>query len=362
MTALTKSNFISTARTYKGYQEKSRLGTRSQLWDFHWSPGYNNYTIWAELFKDYTGNNFQGQAWCAMAGSDWLVLALQQHCAMTEKEAIAEAKTLLGGTLPYNCQDFVSSRKGDSRLSHTPSVGSYVIFWSGTKYGHWGVVTGVTKDGFISVEGNTSDSYDKVVPDGGAVCEKFHSNDSRHYFWNLGLPDETILREEYTISTGVKGLRVTQNLNIRNLPGTSGTSIIGSYKAGTYIYPTIKTFIDSEPWYKTDKGWISAKYLEGWIQEFSGLWWYVHEGYTYTMHDWELIDGHWCYFLDDGYLLTNNWIQWNGTWYYVDANGYMATNAYVKSATEDYYWYLNERGECTNVEVLAVPKNGWIVK
>ena len=66
MYGLKASHVVDMARKYKNYQEKSKLGTRTQMWNFHWSPGYNNYTIWAMLYTDYVNRNFQGQAWCAI--------------------------------------------------------------------------------------------------------------------------------------------------------------------------------------------------------------------------------------------------------------------------------------------------------
>ena len=89
MYGLKASHVVDMARKYKNYQEKSKLGTRAQMWNFHWSPGYNNYTIWAMLYNDYVRRNFQGQAWCAMFGADVFVLAL---------------KNVIGG-LPFGADD-----------------------------------------------------------------------------------------------------------------------------------------------------------------------------------------------------------------------------------------------------------------
>ena len=334
--SLTNSKLINYARKYKDYQEKRTNGTREQLWDFHWNAGDKNYTIWALLFKDYTGLNFQGQAWCAMFGSDLLVLALMEYENLSQSQAISKAKKLLGGDLPYNCQSFVNSRKNDKRLSHTPKAGSYVIFWTGSKYGHWGLVTGVSNGGFTSIEGNTSGGANKVDPDGGAVVEKYHSNSSKTYFWDLQLAEENINQDYYKINLGKKGLKVLSNLNIRSVP-KDGT-ILGTYKMNEYVFPYEKTFIEGKPWYHTDKGWISAEYVEGWVQEENGLWWYVHKGYTFTVNDWEQIEGVWYYFDNTGYTVKNTWRLINKHWYLFDENCMMVTGWQQK----DGEWYYLE--------------------
>lgn len=54
----------------------------------------------------------------------------------------------------------------------------------------------------------------------------------------------------------------TDKLNIRNKPGTSGTTIVGSYARGDVITITEQTKVGSTTWGKTDKGWVSLYYVE----------------------------------------------------------------------------------------------------
>lgn len=341
---LTANQLIAEARSYKNYQEKYKLGTREQMWNFHWCAGDKNYTIWAMLFQDYTSKNFQGQAWCAMSGVDWLVLALMKNCGLNQSKAVKQANTMLGGALPYNCQDFVTTRKKDARLSHNAKVGSYVVFWTGSKYGHWGLVTGVTNTGFTSIEGNTSGGANKVDPDGGAVVEKWHSNNAKNYFWDLQLDKVETPIETHKISVGKSGLKALADVNIRNLPGTTETTVIGQYNIGECIVPTEKTFVSAKTWYKTSKGWVSASYLEGWVQEDNGLWWYMHKGYKFTVNDWEQINGVWYFVENTGYIRQSNWLEWKDEWYYLAADGSMATNAYIKSADKELYYWVGSDG------------------
>ena len=54
----------------------------------------------------------------------------------------------------------------------------------------------------------------------------------------------------------------TDKLNIRNKPGTSGTTIVGSYARGDVITITQQQKLGSTTWGKTDKGWVSLYYVE----------------------------------------------------------------------------------------------------
>lgn len=345
---LKPSWLIAMARKYKNWQEKRVIGTRAQMWDFHWKPGDKNYTIWAMLYKDYTGANYQGQAWCAMFGTVIVALTFKEHYNLSDAEAVKATREFFGGSMPFNCQRFVDEHRGDSRLSNKPSLGAAVIYHTGKKYGHWGaVVTGVDANGkgFTDVEGNTSGGNDKVDPDGGAVVEKWHSVSSKTLFWNPGFMNETISADLETykiLSVGEAKLTITSTLNIRDYPGTG--KVIGSYKTGDKVVPTEKTFVNHKAWYHTDSGWISASYVEGWVQEADGLWWYVHKGYTCTTNGWEEIDEKWYYMEDTGYIRTSNWVTWKGKDYYLTSSGAMATNSYIKSTSKEWYYWVGPDG------------------
>lgn len=343
---LKASQVVATARRYKNYQEKRKMGTKEQMWNFHWAPGSANYTIWAWIFNDYTGRNFQGQPWCAMYGSDVVVLTYINEYGLNEAEAVQEAKKLFGGDLPYNCQDFVNKHAGDKRLNRIPAIGCPVIFWTGKKYGHWGLVTGVDGNGkgYTSVEGNTSGGADKVDPDGGAVVEKWHSLDSKTFFWHPDYDEEdSSMVLLYNVSSGSAGLEIIGDLNIRQAAGTSGT-VLGVYKQGERVWPIQKCFIDGKAWYRTDRGWISARYVEGWVLEEDGRWWYVMPGYEFSVNKWQEISGAWYYFDNTGYLVTSEWILDSGKYYYLTDSGEMARSAYIKSIDKELYYWVNSDG------------------
>lgn len=66
----------------------------------------------------------------------------------------------------------------------------------------------------------------------------------------------------------------------------------------------------------------------GWIQE-GGRWWYRNPDGSYTVSNWQMIDGKWYFFDSRGYMVTG-WIDWNGESYYCDPeSGAMLTGTVV---------------------------------
>ena len=332
---------ISLARSWKDYQEKKTMGSRTQLEQKHWNPGYNNYTIFWEWYKDYTGASYQGQAWCAGFVS----------CMFVKAFGLEKAKQLLGGNLYINCQDFVSKHNKESQMDYNPKVGDVVFFHNGTKWCHTGLITGVYNSYITSIEGNTSGSYDKVIPDGGAVVEKSHYfSTTKMIYWHPQYEEdtaETNLSDVYDINVGRNGLTVSQDLNIRTTPTTG--SIIGMYRKGEHVYPYEKIFVysnkSSTPWYRTDKGWINAKYLsEGWVQEASGRWWWIKLGYQCDYNKMFAAEGKSYYADNTGYIVQSQWVDIDNNFYYFDKDGVKATDCYVKSVSSNTYYWLNNQG------------------
>ncbi|MFT4106696.1 MAG: cell wall-binding protein [Lacrimispora sp.] len=63
----------------------------------------------------------------------------------------------------------------------------------------------------------------------------------------------------------------------------------------------------------------------GWKQDHIG-WWYKNADGSYTVSNWQYINGQWYYFNESGYMATG-WIHWNGKQYYCDtAGGHMLAN------------------------------------
>ena len=62
-----------------------------------------------------------------------------------------------------------------------------------------------------------------------------------------------------------------------------------------------------------------------WIKSDNGRWWYKHSDGTYTINNWELIDGKYYFFDKDGWMETG-WIEspYSHKWFYCYSNGEMA--------------------------------------
>lgn len=86
-------------------------------------------------------------------------------------------------------------------------------------------------------------------------------------------------------------------LNVRDNPSTSG-KIVGTYARNVTVNVTEK----SGDWFKTSKGWISRKFLVGWIKE-TGKWWYLENG-SYPIYCIKEIGGKDYAFDRDGWLIT----------------------------------------------------------
>ncbi len=69
-----------------------------------------------------------------------------------------------------------------------------------------------------------------------------------------------------------------------------------------------------------------------WLKDDVG-WWYCNADKSYTVNNWQFINGFWYYFDERGYMKTG-WILWNGSWYYCTESGEMLTN----TVTPDGYY------------------------
>jgi glucan-binding YG repeat protein len=68
-----------------------------------------------------------------------------------------------------------------------------------------------------------------------------------------------------------------------------------------------------------------------WLKDNTG-WWYCNADKSYTVSNWQSIDGTWYYFNEYGYMVTG-WVSWNTKWYYCGSNGAM----YSSATTPDGY-------------------------
>lgn len=128
------------------------------------NAGKNNYTIFAKLYKEYTGNDYQGQAWCAMFVS----------CCFVAAFGLAKAKEMLCGSLYSYCPYGMKAFKDKGRLYKKPKKGDVVFFLKNGIARHTGFVYKVSGNTFYTIEGNTSGASG-VTANGGGVCKKSYT-------------------------------------------------------------------------------------------------------------------------------------------------------------------------------------------
>lgn len=302
------SAYISYLESMIGYLEKA---TKNNLGDFTKegktvNAGYNNYTVYWDWYNKIGYGNYQGEPYCAGFVSTTLASAFGLYIA----------KELLCGDLFIYCPTGYNRFNNKKRIYSNPEVGDIVFFWSTSlnRWGHVGVVVGVdsNKLGFTTIEANTTAGNDIVVRNGGATCRKHYTlGEKKMAFGRPDYAEYGIAMEEpevdlvtYAIGTGKNGLITTTNINLRKTPGDG--NIIKTLPNGTAFYPSLKTFINGDPWiYSKDlDGWISSKYVEGWMQEFTchDKWWFVENGYKCTTRAIKCIDNVYYYFDDAGYM------------------------------------------------------------
>ncbi len=307
---------IKNLETYLGYLEKATAGN---LGDFTAAgkvvnAGYNNYTIYWDWYKTLGYGNMQQQPYCAGFVSTTLAIAF----------GLETAKKLLCGDLFIYCPTGWNQFNAKKRIYNKPQFGDVVFFWSASlgRWGHTGFVVGVDANGkgYTTIEANTSSGNDVVVRNGGATCRKHYVLGSGKVAF--GRPDyaacgitlhpktEDIVLTTYPIGTGANGLQIlADSIYVRTDPGaTTQNSIVTTLTNKDVLFPTKKAFVNGAPWFYDKKagGWISAKYMTGWIQEFSDhdKWWWVEKDYKYPVDQIRAIDGNSYFFDSAGYMFT----------------------------------------------------------
>lgn len=303
--------FFTVLERYLGYLEKAN---GNNLGDFTAAgkivnAGYANFTVYWDWYKSLGYGNMQGQPYCAGFVSTTLASAF----------GLETAKKLLCGDLFIYCPTGYNQFKAKGRIYTSPKVGDVVFFWSSSlgRYGHTGFVVGVDKAGYTTVEANTSSGNNTVVRNGGATCRKHYAFGTgvafgRPPYAECGITEFKVqeVLKTYAIGTGQSGLTITaSSINLRNKAGaTNSASVIDVLKAGDTLFPSKKTFINGDPWFYDSKreGWISAKYMRGWVQEFddNNKWWWLEPEYKYPVNAIKEIGGEAYFFDSAGYMLT----------------------------------------------------------
>ena len=306
-----KQKVIDVALAEVGYLEKA---SDKNLDNKTANAGKNNYTkYWRDLCPSY-----QKEPWC-QCFVNWCFN--KAYGTSTAKKLLYET----AGWTYYTPTGATYFQNNKRWFTSNPQPGDIIYFKNSTRIHHVGLVYKVDSNRVYTIEGNT-DSGSAVIANGGEVAKKDYPlgrSDIAGYGRPMYDADVITTYSVVAIDTGKKGMKVTAVLNIRNGATTVGTSVIGTYKTGTCIFPTSRTrLINGVYWFKTDKGYVSGKYLQGWVKDSDATWWYNDCG-KYPTSEWKEIDGVQYYFTKDGYMAASTWIKSTvkECWYWVDANG-----------------------------------------
>ena len=173
-------------KKWTGMTEKGKLSDLNGLTydnpgSYNYKAGYNNYTVFAKLYKEKTGIDVQGQAWC-----DCFVDTVFIHVF-----GVDMAKKLLIGFSAYtptSAQYFKNKKQWYTK----PKIGDIIFFKNDVRICHTGYVYNVTATKVYTSEGNTSSGNNTVVANGGCVALKSY-NLSNSRIAGYGRPDYSIL-------------------------------------------------------------------------------------------------------------------------------------------------------------------------
>jgi hypothetical protein len=116
---------------------------------------------------------------------------------------------------------------------------------------------------------------------------------------------------ETKITVGRDGLVTTTGVNLRMGPSTA-YKLLGSVKQGAQLRPSGKTWYQGSLWFYCSAGWFIGKYVEGWIQEENGRWWYITDGAKWPAGILTEIDGSTYAFDKSGWMITADRIAEDG--------------------------------------------------
>lgn len=245
--------------SYVGYLEKK---SNKDLESKTANAGDKNYTIFAKLYKEYTGSNYQGQAWCAMFVSVCFVQAV----------GLEKAKELLCGKLYSYCPYGMAAFEKWGHLYTTPKAGDVVFFLrsNGTAK-HTGFVYKVSGNKIYTIEGNTSGASG-VIANGGGVCKKSYTvNNSMRFgrpnYGTITKPSTAKVDAAKSFNKAVAGTYAVtaSSLNMRAGAGTDKAKIAVLPKGKKVSCYGYYTSVAGTKWLLVSvdgtKGFVSSKYL-----------------------------------------------------------------------------------------------------
>ena len=273
------NDLINKTKAWTGYLEKK---SNTNLDDFTANAGSNNFTCFARDYKNHTGYDLKGQAWCAMFVSEIFV----------QMFGLDKAKKLLCGVLYHYCPSGVSQFKSAGRWFTSPEPGDVIFFTNGTRAYHTGIVTEVTSTKVKTVEGNTSGASG-VIENGGGVCQKSYSL-SYERIMGYGRPDWSIVLTEDKKSGWVQ-------------------------------------VADGWMYYNGDTG---LPVCNDWVQ-VDGKWYWFNAAGIMVTNTWYQYNSVWYYLGPDGVMCTSQLVENSGKIYAVDRDGKMITEPVTLTPGQD---------------------------
>ena len=339
----TKKDLLVLAESEEGYCEKSAANYKKYgkdcLYPKAQYAGEDNYTKYGYELNRAGLEHGLHDYWC-QTFINWLFWTVFG-------KNIAQ-KLLCGKLTSASTMDVKNAFNAKGRLVPlSKAEAGDIVFRSRNGGGHVGLVKGQKNGQIITIEGNTSSS-DVTAWNGGCVAEHVGG-----YWQWCARPDWSLIKDdsipqytisdEFVIGVGQEGLTVKSDLNVRTNPKSG--SIVKTLKTGEHIYPNRKVFVTdkdgSSPWYQIPgEGWVSAKYLEGWVWEDSvKKWWFVRYGYYCDYNLMFTVGNHEYYADETGYIVQSQWVDFGGKWAYFDRNGARAYDCYVESKSKEGYYY-----------------------
>lgn len=221
-----------------GYLEKE---TNKNLEDKTTNAGDENYTKYGKYF------GMAKAQWCDLF-VDWC------GCQAFGKENWEE---LIGGFSAYTPTSAQYFKNMGRWHTKNPKRGDIIFYKNSERICHTGIVYAVDDTYVYTIEGNTSGASG-VVSNGGGVCKKKYAL-TYSRIAGYGRPNYGVQKLDWTEEDyNTWGKITATSLNIRKEP-TADSDALGSYEVGNVVFLTTKT---NNGWYKTNQGYISAKYVE----------------------------------------------------------------------------------------------------
>lgn len=143
----------------------------------------------------------------------------------------------------------------------------------------------------------------------------------------------------YKINASAKLTVRADSLNVRS--GPQLYDFVKSVKAGEVVQATERALISGDPWFHISDGWISGKYVEGWVKDNNNnnSWWYVEKNYGYPSATWRTIGGKDYCFGKDAYLFVYCYIKAADgvNYYWVDDDGVYMPEYTTKTPDRNKY-------------------------